>query len=196
MDMFSTLREFLKGRKTYLTIIIGLLYLAGVWAGIYEFDEKVLAVLGLSALAFLRAGLGKSAPLVILSLCLVSCAPLQPEANPLVVRVEQTQQTARATFDLILAVNHTHRDFWRTNAPAYHQFCEWLRAPITYDSPEYGPTNIPRALMLQFQLDDLKTAYLAARASSNDLYTALATFRQTLDLAQAWESVILAPRPE
>jgi len=47
------IRRFLQGKKTYLSISIGLGYLAGVWAGVWEFDGKVLSAVGLSALAFL-----------------------------------------------------------------------------------------------------------------------------------------------
>jgi hypothetical protein len=52
--------EFLKGKKTYFTAAIGVLYIGGCYLGFYEFDEKVLAVLGLGAVAFLRSGLNKS----------------------------------------------------------------------------------------------------------------------------------------
>jgi hypothetical protein len=50
----------LQGRKTYLAVAIGALYLAGVWAGCWEFDEKILSAVGLGGLAFLRAAMAKS----------------------------------------------------------------------------------------------------------------------------------------
>lgn len=56
------LSEILKGKKTYLAIAIGLLYLAGVWAGAWVWDERVLAAVGLSGLAFLRAAVKKDPP--------------------------------------------------------------------------------------------------------------------------------------
>lgn len=56
------LSEILKGKKTYLAALIGLLYLAGVWAGAWVWDERVLAAVGLSGLAFLRAAAKKDPP--------------------------------------------------------------------------------------------------------------------------------------
>lgn len=55
----AQIQAFLKGKKTYLAVLISLLYLAGVWAGCWGFDEKVLAALGLSALAFLGAKINR-----------------------------------------------------------------------------------------------------------------------------------------
>ena len=69
----NNLIEFLKGKKTYFAAAIGLLYLAGVYLGFWSFDEKILAFFGLSALAFLRYGLGKTTlPLLLLPLLLVT----------------------------------------------------------------------------------------------------------------------------
>lgn len=55
----NSLREKLQGKKTYFAVAIGLLYLVGVWAGFWEWDEKVLAAFGLGGIAFLRVALGK-----------------------------------------------------------------------------------------------------------------------------------------
>lgn len=52
--------EFLKGKKTYFTCAIAGLYLVGCWLGFYQLDEKILTVLGITGLAFLRAGMGKA----------------------------------------------------------------------------------------------------------------------------------------
>jgi len=51
--------EFLRGKKTYFTVAIGVLYVGGCYLGFYEFDEKVLVVLGLGSVAFLRAAMPK-----------------------------------------------------------------------------------------------------------------------------------------
>jgi hypothetical protein len=119
------------------------------------------------------------------------CAGLKPGSDGLVVRTEQTQAIARSTFDLVLTADNINRSFWRTNAPAFHEFCEWLRNTNTvYHSPEFGATNIPRVLMLQFQVDDVKEAYRGARASSNELWVAWATLNSALLQAEQWKGVI------
>jgi aconitase B len=61
--------------------------------------------------------------------------------------------TASATFDLLLRVDNTDRGFWRTNAPAFHQFCEWLRTPTPYQAQ-----TVPRCVALQLNVDDLRLA--------------------------------------
>jgi hypothetical protein len=58
METFITA---LKGKKTYFTAAIALLYLAGTWLGFYEFDEKILAAFGITSIAFLRSGVKSSA---------------------------------------------------------------------------------------------------------------------------------------
>jgi len=63
--------EFLRGKKTYFTVAIGVLYLSGCWLGFYEFDERVLAVLGLAGFAFLRSGIKKVELPMLLAAALV-----------------------------------------------------------------------------------------------------------------------------
>lgn len=57
------LKDAVSGKKTYLAVAIGGLYLIGCWAGVWEFDEKVLAGVGLGGLAFLRMAVTKVAAL-------------------------------------------------------------------------------------------------------------------------------------
>jgi hypothetical protein len=133
--------------------------------------------------------------IAILAFGVAGCASIDPGADKLVVRVEQTQTVAGETFDLVLTADDLNRPFWQANAPAFHEFCEWLRAPITYQSPEFGATNIARVLMMQFQLDDVKRDYKASRASSNDLYTAFITMKSALTQAEAWQQVINTSGP-
>ena len=49
----------LPGLKTYLVVIIGLIYLACVKLGFWKPDMELIAGLGLAAVAFLRAGISK-----------------------------------------------------------------------------------------------------------------------------------------
>lgn len=121
------------------------------------------------------------------SALLLGCVALRPGADPLVVRTEQTLQTAGSTFDLVLRLDHSDRGFWRTNAPGFHNFCEWLRAPLYVTPPG---TNLARALALQLQLDTVKREYKAARANSSDVLTALSTLQSALNQAGAWAGVI------
>lgn len=124
---------------------------------------------------------------------LMGCAALQPGADPLVVRVEQTQTVAGGTLDLVLNVDHADRGFWRTNAPAFHNFCEWLRTP-----QRYGPGSVPRVVAIQLNVDDLKLAYKTSKTagSSNALYSAWAVLQTAFSQATSWSNIVTtATRP-
>jgi hypothetical protein len=51
----DTIRTSLQGKKTYIAAGMGVIYIAGVFLGLWDWDERVLGVFGLSGLAFLRA---------------------------------------------------------------------------------------------------------------------------------------------
>lgn len=57
----ANIQKSLQGKKTYLATGFGLIYLAGVFLGLWEWNETVLAVFGLSGLAFLRAAVPQAA---------------------------------------------------------------------------------------------------------------------------------------
>ena len=122
---------------------------------------------------------------------LAGCASLNPGADPLVVRVEQALTVANASFDLVLRVDQADRGFWKTNAPAFHSFCEWLRTPIS----TYGDGNQPRAVGLQLNLDGLKNSYKANKtaAGSNALFTALLTLNSAVNQSASWSNIITSP---
>ena len=126
--------------------------------------------------------------IVVATLTLVGCATLSPGADPLVVRVEQGQTVANATFDMVLKQDNSNRDFWRTNAPAFHQFCEWLRTPSTYQST----TTVPRCVLIELNVDDLKVAYKASKTASNSnaLWTAFGTLSEVITQAQSWNTIV------
>lgn len=128
------------------------------------------------------------APVVALAAALffMGCVPLAPGADPIVVRVEQTETVAKSTFDLALNVDNSNRAFFATNAPAYHSFCEWLREPQTVEETN----TLPRAAALLVSLDDVKLSYKASRASSNDVFTALATVTSAVNQANAWLTTV------
>lgn len=116
------------------------------------------------------------------------CASLSPGADPLVVRCEQAETTANSTFTLTLTVDNNDRGFWRTNAPAFHSFCEWLRQPVAL--PSGSITNsLPRNLAMIEQLDQVKLAYKSASISSNTVYTVLTTLLSAESQASAWLAI-------
>lgn len=122
----------------------------------------------------------------LVALFIYGCSTVQPGEDPLVVRTEQTEATAKASFDLVLNIDHANRPFWRTNAPAFHSFCEWLRQPQTVDLTN----TLPRASALIWQLNTVKNNYMLARAGSNDVVTALTTLQSAVNQAQAWQTII------
>lgn len=122
-----------------------------------------------------------------LALALAGCAALQMGADPLIVRTEQTQTVARATFDLVLNVDHADRGFWRTNAPLFHRFCEDLRRAVPY-----GGSNVARVLATELQVDDLKRSYQASKTdgTARALDAALAVLTTLTRQAASWEAIV------
>lgn len=125
-----------------------------------------------------------------LAALVVSCASLNKGADPLVVRTEQVQTAARATFDLVLTVDNTDRGFWRTNAPAFHNFCEWLRTPSNYKG-----ATVPRCISAELLVDDAKTSYKVAKnvTNSNTLWTAVLVLQELSAQATAWQAIVTLP---
>ena len=111
----------------------------------------------------------------------VGCASLQSGADPLIVRVEQTETSAVATFDLALSVDDVNRPYWRTNAAVYHRLCEWLR-------DTNAPGGLQRSLAIVKSLDDMKLAYKASKTAgnSNALVTALLMVDAAASQAVEW----------
>lgn len=128
--------------------------------------------------------------LFLLALGLWACSTLSPGADPFVVRVEQGEAGSGATFDLVLRLDASDRGFWRTNAPAFHNFCEWLRTPTPYSGKA-----VPRCVAMQFNVDDLKLAYKASKTatSSNALYEAFSVLGTAVGQANSWSNIVTAP---
>lgn len=125
--------------------------------------------------------------LILCAALLVGCTALQPGADPLVVRTEQSLTMGKSAFDLAVIIDHSNRDMWRTNTPAFHEFCEWLRAPQVV--PELV-TTLPRASAMLYSLDTIKKDYIMSKTSSNALYSALMTFESTMNQANSWLTII------
>jgi len=84
-----------------------------------------------------------------LCISLAACATLNPGADPLVVRTEQVQAGADATVDFVLNIDQSNRGFWLTNAPAFHNFCEYLRTRVPNAAPGGPPHDSPRVLAIE-----------------------------------------------
>lgn len=119
-------------------------------------------------------------------LVFVGCTPLQPGADPLVVKAEQLETTADASFQLVVSVDNADRGFWRTNAAAFHNFAEWLRAPV----PLNGNPGEPRGLGMILLVDSAKLTYQADKSQSNILVSAISTLSLAAAQAQGWSVII------
>jgi hypothetical protein len=126
------------------------------------------------------------------AMMLAACAHLQPGADPLVVRAEQTETVAKGSFDFVLNFDNADRGLWRSNAPAFHAFCEWLRQPMPYAGlgVGVGVTELPRDAVMLLQFDDIKMAYKGSRATSNALDEAIITLSSFAKQASAWSTII------
>jgi len=103
-----------------------------------------------------------SPTLGLLMIVATGCTQLDKNADPLIVRAEQVEASALATFDLVLNVNDSNRDFFRSNAPEFHNFAEWLRTPTPGVYPDGKPTW-PRSLAMIYDLHTVKLAYKTNR---------------------------------
>lgn len=120
----------------------------------------------------------------------MSCRKLDPGADPIVVRTEQFLTTAQSTFLFTLQVNQQDREFWRTKAPAFHEYCETLRRPTPYPLGN-GQTNYyPQYRVALLSLNDIKRDYKLGRVSSNALWTALVTLESVRNQGSAWLTIV------
>lgn len=125
---------------------------------------------------------------VLFILALSSCATIAPGSG-FIVRVERTQRVAAATLDFVLSLDEGDRDFWRTNAPAFHDFCEWLR------SPSVITPSLQKGLAIQKSVQDLKVRYKqqTTTQNSNALYLAWAILDSTIIQANSWSNIVTSP---
>jgi hypothetical protein len=89
--------------------------------------------------------------------------------------------------------------------PAFYAFAEWLKQPQTLPGTMLTPTvigtnttygtygtnvTLPRGLALIWSLDQMKLAYKAGTATSNDVATALSAFTAATSQAQGWLTTV------
>lgn len=123
---------------------------------------------------------------------IAGCATLQPSANPLVVRCEQSEKAAFATFEMVLHVDDSNRAFWSTNAASFHRFCEWLRQPTLVNATN----TLPRGAAIIWTLDNTKKEYQKNLVGQDQLAAALAAVEKALYDAQLYFSTAQASQPK
>lgn len=111
------------------------------------------------------------------------CAALAPGADPIVVRAEQAQTGANATFETFLKIDDADRAFYASNAAPLHAFAEYLRQPVAVNG-----TNVPRDIGFLLSLDAVKQSYKAGKASSNDVVVAISVLETALTQTSQWIS--------
>ncbi len=123
----------------------------------------------------------------------IGCVALSPGADPFVVRVEQSQTAAAATFDMILNVELASPAYWKTNAAPFYQFCEWLKTPVTYCAAASGTCiPCPRCVVMQLNVDDLKVAYKLSKTTgnSNALWSAWSVLNTAIGQSTSWSNIV------
>ena len=106
-ESVKSVLELVDGLKTYITCAVILVLLMLHWAGKLVLPPEFYAGLGVLALAFLRAGVGKAGPVAVLalgalSLTLVGCGSVAPGSDPVVVYAERTTLVSMDTIDAFL----------------------------------------------------------------------------------------------
>lgn len=113
----------------------------------------------------------------------VGCATLDPGADPVIVRAEQVQSATRSTIDLVLNEDDSNRGLYAATLPAFHEFCSWLRTPVPWST-----TNLPRAIVMQLNLQNAKEAYRKNR-NTNAFELILSLNETVLSQANSWSNV-------
>lgn len=125
--------------------------------------------------------------LVLSATCTVlwGCAHINPGQDPFVVEIERTETIAKSTIDFVLNTDNSDREFWRSNAPEFHNFCEGLR------QPQAAGTNVlPRASAIMWDLNEAKVSYKKGLLSSNQTYAVLMTVKSVLHSASEWQGIV------
>ena len=124
-------------------------------------------------------------------LVFVGCATLDQGADPLIVNTERFESVADSSFQLVVSVDNADRGFWRTNAPAFHNFAEWLRTPV----PTASNPNEPRGLGMILLLDSAKMTYEVDKSQSNVLILAISAMTNAVTQAQGWAAIVTTKTP-
>ena len=116
------------------------------------------------------------------------CASLEKNADPAVVRAEQTLSIAFDTMNTFLKLENQFRDETIDKAPDVHKFAEWLREPVSLtkeSQPLEGVTfsdSVRRGLAIIESANRVKNVYKSNRTPENKekLIAALAAVEAAL----------------
>jgi len=125
-------------------------------------------------------------PFMLMLTLALGCAAIKPGNDPIVVRTEQFLRASQDTFLLSLRYDQMDRGFWKTNAPAFHNYCEILRKPTAYGTR----TNLPQYRVMLLSLNDVKGDYKSGKATSNELFTALSVLQGLQKQGSAWLTIV------
>lgn len=106
------------------------------------------------------------AAILVVAALAASCASVSPGEDPVLVRAQQTYETARETANLLFTIEDQHEALLESKLPGTHAVVEKLRVRVRAELPK-----LLRAI----------DAYDAARAvGKSDLLTALAVAEEFL----------------
>jgi hypothetical protein len=117
------------------------------------------------------------------------CSTVASGSDPMVVNAERLETVSVSAFNTAVELDNSNRDFWMTNAPAFHSFCEWIRTPITIESTN----TLPRGLAMIKMVDDAKVIYRSNSSHSNILIQVVADLQAALNQAQSWVVIVQSP---
>jgi hypothetical protein len=141
---------------------------------------------------------------IVWMILLSGCATIAPGQDALAVNAERLETVSKSAFDEVTALDDLNRDFWRTNAPEFHKFCEWIRTPVTIvpTTPNSAPvitvsTNVPiqyrRGRAMIKLVDDAKLVYEANKAQSNILINMVFDLQSAYNQANSWKVIVQSP---
>lgn len=109
---------------------------------------------------------------------------VEPGNDPLVVRAESLNSTAKSSLRFVLQTDNLDREFFRSSLPGFHAFCSDLRQPIPYQETN----TLPRWRVSILTFDDTIVAYKETKsaASSNALVAAQLSLSNLVSLANSW----------
>jgi len=118
------------------------------------------------------------------------CITTQSTSDNIIIRAEQAESGTKAAFDFVTASDDINRAFWKTNAPAFHNFAEWLRTPLTNNGVMYR-----RGLLMIKQVDDAKMLYKSNASQSNALLNVILDLEAAKSQASAWSTIVTSKTP-
>jgi hypothetical protein len=165
----NTMIESLRGKKTYLAAAMGAVYVLGALAGLWEWDEKIVALFFAGGLASLRAGVARNGSMMLVAMAtLTGCSTPERTAYQATGTVAVTVDAAMLGWgDYVRAGRATPEDEALVKA-AYQHYQAAMRTAraVTWSYLDAGGAD--RGPLLD--------AIDALDASKNELVTLIETF--------------------